>query len=690
MNVFSSLRVSQKILLLVAWLALGFAGLGVAYYWQVDQEAKVRETAQNYNLFEKFLQQGRGHLQDFIANSYRLAADSDELRANKEAFIGAFNQAELLAKKETSLPNPHKIVSQFETVQASASTQNVSEVTPGKPRYSDDKIYTQFKVLEAIVKQRARPQELAAWVELQRLHDTFIQSHDENALNNVQGFGRDFLTTQKSVLRPDAGLTQLITALDDYLASFTLEAPPQRPVVFDGQKYLPVLQQLNELQQGLESQLIKFTGAMDEQIQLVRAIFIALIFVVVMGAAVGIYFIYKSIVFPLVHMQNVMQRINKGNVKARVKILEHDELGDLGRAFNQLLDDRFQFLQDQFLENEILNNSIISLIKAVGLIARKDLTIKVPVSADITGTISDAINLLTSETAKTLWQVKDISAQVNQLADGLQKQSRLVVQVAEDERKQVIATGKAMEISAKTMGDIAAKAQNADKFAIMAIDNTQSARDTVSRSVSGILSIRETISETEKRIKRLGDRSQEISGIVNLINTIAERTHILALNASMHAASAGEAGKGFAVVADEVQRLAENAREATAEISSMVNNIRIETADAVNTMNKLITQVAEGTRLAESAGAQMEDTVTVTKRLVEQVQHIAHSSAQQAELSNRVRDRTTIIRSFTEKTGLQLTQQKQHTDSLKLFCETLVERVNSFSLPEHEKDNSSV
>jgi twitching motility protein PilJ len=158
----------------------------------------------------------------------------------------------------------------------------------------------------------------------------------------------------------------------------------------------------------------------------------------------------------------------------------------------------------------------------------------------------------------------------------------------------------------------------------------------------------------------------------------------------MHAASAGEAGKGFAVVADEVQRLAENAREATAEISSMVNNIRIETADAVNTMNKLITQVAEGTRLAESAGAKMEDTVAVTKRLVEQVQLIAHSSTQQAELSNRVRDRATIIRSFTEKTGLQLTQQKQHTDSLKAYCETLVERVNSFTLPEHDKEHSSV
>ncbi len=153
----------------------------------------------------------------------------------------------------------------------------------------------------------------------------------------------------------------------------------------------------------------------------------------------------------------------------------------------------------------------------------------------------------------------------------------------------------------------------------------------------------------------------------------------------MHAASAGEAGKGFAVVADEVQRLAENAREATAEISSMVNNIRVETSDTVNIMNKLISQVAEGTRLAESAGSKMEETVSVTRQLVEQVQSIAQSSVQQAELANRVRDRASIIRSFTEKTGLQLTQQKRHTDSLKEFSEALVEQVNVFALPKYDE-----
>ena len=129
-------------------------------------------------------------------------------------------------------------------------------------------------------------------------------------------------------------------------------------------------------------------------------------------------------------------------------------------------------------------------------------------------------------------------------------------------------------------------------------------------------------------------------------------------------------------------RLAENAREATAEISSMVNNIRVETSDTVNIMNKLITDVAEGTRLAEQADKNMKITEDATRQLVETVQVIAHSSIQQAQISNKIRDRANIIRNFTEKTGHELAQQKQHTDSLKHFAEVLLSRVNVFELPE--------
>jgi methyl-accepting chemotaxis protein len=204
-------------------------------------------------------------------------------------------------------------------------------------------------------------------------------------------------------------------------------------------------------------------------------------------------------------------------------------------------------------------------------------------------------------------------------------------------------------------------------------------------TVDGITTIRDTIRETEKRIKRLGERSQEISGVVNLINSIAERTHILALNASMHAASAGEAGRGFAVVADEVQRLAENARNATSEIASLVNNIQVETNDTVTTMNEAISKVVEGTKLAERAGSEMKDTQATTAELVGMVQQIAKQSRLQAKTSNELRTRAQGIQKSSRDANAKLREQTTYTENLVVYSKRLLDAVHVFTLPEVER-----
>jgi methyl-accepting chemotaxis protein len=193
--------------------------------------------------------------------------------------------------------------------------------------------------------------------------------------------------------------------------------------------------------------------------------------------------------------------------------------------------------------------------------------------------------------------------------------------------------------------------------------------------------IRETIHETEKRIKRLGERSQEISGIVDIINNIAERTHVLALNASMQAAAAGEAGRGFSVVADEVQRLAESSRNATSQISALVKNIQVETNDTIATMDKTIEQVVDGSRLAERAGEQMKDTQDTTANLVKVVEQIAMASQQQARISNELREHALSIQSSSEETGRQLEEQVEETDRLVEYARQLIESVRVFTLP---------
>ena len=411
------------------------------------------------------------------------------------------------------------------------------------------------------------------------------------------------------------------------------------------------------------------------------------IIIVVIGLiGVAISFIlggstYRAIINPINQMTATVHQVGAGDYTARTSLKGSDELAELGRAFDRMLDERLHTLVESEYENNRLNDSIIGLLQAVSQISQRDLTVRVPVTEDMTGPVADALNLLTDETAAVLQNVTRISEEVAAASDKVKAQSDTVIAVAETERQAVEQTAAELAAAAITMKQIAQLAQDCNASAETTIKTTQGALQTVTSTVIGINSTRDTIRETEKRIKRLGERSQEISGVVNLINTIAERTHILALNASMHAASAGEAGRGFAVVADEVQRLAENAREATSQISTLVSNIQIETADTVNAMNAAISQVVDGSRLAEQAGEQMKQTQEITTELVTAVQQIAARSQEQARVSNELLNRAEQIQASTHQTSQQLSEQTVQTTNLVEYAKNLLSSVRVFRLP---------
>lgn len=493
----------------------------------------------------------------------------------------------------------------------------------------------------------------------------------------------------KSKLSTDvqSSLTNLVDSykktFTKYANTVTLLKEQKAEVKISAKAIDPLFEQLLTISNKIISDTRKSADTRRDQI---TAFFIVTLVITAFLVSAGLFALTRNIVTSLKKLQMTVLKVNEGDMTARAGLQRNDELGQLSNAFDQLLDERLASMALAEKESEKLNESVIDLIKAVGKLAQeKNLAVKIPVSEDITGAISDSLNLLAKETAKILSEVKTTSNQVASVSSLVKQQSDRVISVANAERKEVITTAVMLKESAKAMNEIAHDAQGASAQADKTIENTKGALDTVLSSVEGINSIRNTISETEKRIKRLGERSQEISGIVSLINSIAERTHILALNASMHAASAGEAGRGFAVVADEVQRLAENAREATSEISTVVNNIRVETADTVMTMNKVISQVAEGTKLAEQAGQSMKETQQVTSELVRSVQHIASSSVKQARINKQLLDRAKQIQESTEQTGREMIEQTKSTDTLVDYSDDLVSIVSVFKLPGEEQ-----
>jgi methyl-accepting chemotaxis protein len=351
------------------------------------------------------------------------------------------------------------------------------------------------------------------------------------------------------------------------------------------------------------------------------------------------------------------------------------------RSANVALAERLAGQKKAEAENDALNNSVISILEAVNQLSQRDLTVRAPVTQDVIGTVSDSINALTEETSRVLVDVNAIAVQVATASSKVKTQGDLVSKTAEDERQNVGRMIDSLSESAQTTNEMAVLAEQSNRSAEQATQATDNALETVNGTVRGMESIRETISETEKRIKRLGERSQEITGIVNLINTISERTHVLALNASMQAAVAGEAGRGFAVVAEEVQRLAESSRNATQQIGTLVNNIQLETNETIATVNRTIGQVVQGSEQAQKAGEQMRRTQQITAELVAQVKHIARASELQQQVSAGLLKSVQHIGDSTQRTSEQIVAQNVETETLLDSAKRLVASVNVFKLP---------
>jgi methyl-accepting chemotaxis protein len=438
---------------------------------------------------------------------------------------------------------------------------------------------------------------------------------------------------------------------------------------------------LAKLQAESAARLAAANSSMNTTLHLLNVVFGLMLIVGLALVAGGLYLVTASIMRPIGRLSETVDRLAEGDDAARAGIADKNEFGHFGRAFDRMMDERVATQQAIQRENERLNESVLNLLHAVAQLARKDLTVKVPVTEDVTGPVADALNMLTTETGKVLLRVTDISTDVTEASLRVKEHTETVTRVAATGRHQADQTAQSLAAAAKSMNEIAGLAQECNASAERAISTTRQALEAVADTLGGINDARDTIRETEKRIKRLGERSQEISGVVNLINSIAERTHILALNASMHAASAGEAGRGFAVVAEEVQRLAENARQATAQIASLVSNIQVETSDTVTTMNSAISRVVQGAKLADQASDRMQQTESSTAELVSLVQRIAEDSREQAKVSSELLQRAAEIRTSTEETSRKVEEAGEYTRRLVEYARNLMGAVRVFKLP---------
>ncbi len=324
--------------------------------------------------------------------------------------------------------------------------------------------------------------------------------------------------------------------------------------------------------------------------------------------------------------------------------------------------------------------AILRLMNELSDLADGDLTAKATVSEDITGAIADSINYTTDELRKLVARVITASEQVNKATSDAGQVAKGLLSATGKQAEEIRDAGSAVELMTKSIQEVDSSAAQASQVASRTLQVTEQGAKAVQTSVTGMDGIREQIQETSKRIKRLGESSQEIGEIVDLISDITEQTNVLALNAAIQAASAGEAGRGFAVVAEEVQRLAERSGEATKQIGLLVKTIQGDTQDAVAAMEISTQGVVEGARLADDAGHSLQEIEKTTRELTDLVNSISVSTQVQTDMAQEVAAAMADILKITEQTtkGTQLTSASVH--QLEGLAQELSGSVSGFKL----------
>ncbi|MBT9097294.1 HAMP domain-containing protein [Methylovulum psychrotolerans] len=409
-------------------------------------------------------------------------------------------------------------------------------------------------------------------------------------------------------------------------------------------------------------------------------LFLGSVTVMVIALVATFFILQFGVLRPVAVIQNTVRKISAGDTEVRSRLSSSDELGELATTLDNLLDERIQALIQKQRENDAINTSIIRMIQNVFMLSQRDLTVILPVEEDVTGAIADSINQLTESIKAVLENVRVVAEKVVDTSNQVKEQSSSVTQSASEEQQEIEETLAELEQAIETMQLISELAQVTNETSLKAINTTENAEESVSQTIASINKIRTTINDAEKKIKRLGERSQEIGGIVKLLDSFSSRTHLLAMNASMHAASAGVAGKGLMVVVEEVQRLAENSSEAAAEIEELVNNIQQETADTVSAMNAVITNVVEGTQLAGQAGERMQQTRLSTELLVDSIQRIARYSVAQTAVAEQLRFRAVSIDASAHSTYEKMSEQTKLSADLVWSAEELQAAIGVFKL----------
>lgn len=346
----------------------------------------------------------------------------------------------------------------------------------------------------------------------------------------------------------------------------------------------------------------------------------------------------------------------------------------------ELLEKQKQSQEKERQAKENLQRRALELLMEVDPVSQGDLTIRAQIKEDEIGTIADSYNSTIESLRKLVTQVQTAAALVSTTTSSKETSIQELSQGASEQTQEIAKALGRIQAMTNSIQVVATNAEAAEKAVRLASDTVQAGDEVMNRTVDGFSAIRETVAETAKKVKRLGESSQKISKVVNLIGSFADQTNLLALNASIEAAHAGEEGRGFAVVADEVRSLARQSAEATADIESLVAEIQAETNEVVAAMESGTEQVVAGTKLVDETRSSLNQIAQVSSQLDELVIAIAQATVEQSKDSEIVSHTMEQVAAVSEKTATEALQVSDSFKELLTVAQELQASVSKFKV----------
>jgi methyl-accepting chemotaxis protein len=380
---------------------------------------------------------------------------------------------------------------------------------------------------------------------------------------------------------------------------------------------------------------------------------------------------------PVAALSSFSERFAAGDSRAKATVPAEDEFGEIAENLNKTVARVSKAYGNQEAQ-ESLQRSITDLLNLINQVSRGDLTLRGKVTNDALGNVADSINMMLDNFTTVLERVRKAAVEVSTNANLILSATDEMNTGTGQQDQEITNTASAVEELTVSMKQVSNNAEASAEAARRALDAAEQGNRAVRDTLDGMQRIRSSVQATARKIKSLGDRSLEISEIINVINDITEQTNLLALNAAIEAARAGEAGRGFAVVADEVRKLAEHSRTATKDIAALIKAIQAETNEAVVVMEEGTKEVEVGAGLADQAGKALEAISSVVRQSAELVQEISLASKQQVRGTEGVANAMQIISGITRQTSQSARQAAGSVGSLVKLSEQLVDALSQF------------